>query len=267
MVPLGALIAALLLRWPLRQQLSFGQLYGYALIGYLLSPLLDACTSYGTHLAWPFSTRPVALSIVPIIEPVLTLSVLSTLILALVRRQPAFARVGCAVVAAVLLLGFVQHERALAVAHDNATARNHAPERIMVKPTLGNLLLWRSLYLVNGQIHVDAVRVGLPGNIRIYPGENAPKLDPQRDLGLPTQSRLSQDVERFIAFTDGLPVRHPSRPEFIGDARYAMLPTSIEPLWGIVLDPAAPDTHARFDTSRKLTPQIRARFLDMLLGR
>lgn len=74
-------------------------------------------------------------------------------------------------------------------------------------------------------------------------------------------------MQRFIAFADDLPVRHPSRPEMIGDARYAMLPTRIEPLWGILLDPHAPQAHVRFEVDRKLTAEIRARFTAMLLGR
>ena len=62
-------------------------------------------------------------------------------------------------------------------------------------------------------------------------------------------------------------MRHPRRPELIGDARYAMLPTSLEPLWGIVVDPSAPGGAVRFETGRKLTPEIRTRFVAMLLGR
>jgi len=46
-IPVGALIAALLL-WPLlRKRLGFRRIYGYALLGYATSGLLDACTSYG----------------------------------------------------------------------------------------------------------------------------------------------------------------------------------------------------------------------------
>jgi hypothetical protein len=46
-----------------------------------------------------------------------------------------------------------------------------------------------------------------------------------------------------------------------------MLPTSIEPLWGIVIDPAAPDQAPRFETTRRWSPEIRRRYTDMLLGR
>jgi inner membrane protein len=60
--------------------------------------------------------------------------------------------------------------------------------------------------------------------------------------------------------------RAPSRPELLGDVRYAMLPTSVEPLWGIVL-PADAEQPAEFVTNRGLTPGKRRSFVAMLLGR
>ena len=266
-VPLGALLAAALLWLVLRRWMSFAHLYAYAFIGYLLSPLLDACTSYGTHLLWPFAQRPLAWNIIAIIDPAFTLLLLGPLAFALMRRRPALARLGVALAGFVLMLGVLQHERASTLARELAASRGHVSERVLVKPTLANLVLWRSIYIAGDRIYVDAIRIGLPGNSRIYPGESAARLDPQRDLDLPSGSQLSRDVERFVVFTDGYPVRHPVRAEMIGDARYSMLPTSLEPLWGIVLDPAAPQGHARFETNRTLTPAVRRRFIDMLLGR
>jgi hypothetical protein len=45
------------------------------------------------------------------------------------------------------------------------------------------------------------------------------------------------------------------------------LPTSLEPLWGIVVDPAASGDAVRFESARRLTPEIRTRFVEMLRGR
>ena len=62
-------------------------------------------------------------------------------------------------------------------------------------------------------------------------------------------------------------VMHPERPEMLGDARFAMLPTRLRPLWGIV--PTAPNTGypAQFVTDRSMSGDDRKRFVDMLLGR
>ncbi len=43
--------ASLKILWPLlRKRLVFKKIYGFALLGYATSGLLDACTSYGTQL-------------------------------------------------------------------------------------------------------------------------------------------------------------------------------------------------------------------------
>jgi inner membrane protein len=137
---------------------------------------------------------------------------------------------------------------------------------LLVKPTIGNILLWRSIYIADGRVHADGVRAGLATSV--YRGESAVLFDPARDLAwAPPGSGARVQADRFIRFSDGFVARHPARPDFIGDARYAMLPTSIAPLWGIVYDGERPDAAMRFVTDRQLTPEMRGRFLNMLLGR
>ena len=266
MAPLGALLVAILVAALVRRRVPFARIYAYALLGYVLSPLLDACTSYGTHLLWPFVDRPIAWNVISIVDPVFTLLVSVALIFALKRSRPAFARAAIALAALVLAVGLVQHRRAADEAQALAASRGHLPKRLLVKPTLANMLLWRSLYVADGRLYVDAIRIGA-SDVRIYPGESAARFDNAHDLDLPRGSVLHRDVQRFLVFADHLAVRHPTRPQMIGDARYSMLPTSLEPLWGIVIEPVASDAHARFTTQRNLTPEIRRRFIDMLLGR
>jgi len=266
-VPVGALIAAALLWLTLRRRMAFASIYPYAFVGYLLSPLLDACTSYGTHLLWPFSERPIALGIIPIVDPIFTLLILIPLGLALRYRRAAVAWISLSGASLMLVLGYAQHERALDVARELAATRGHAPHRLLVKPTLGNIVLWRSVYIADDRIHVDAVRVAGPGRARVYPGTSAPRFDLATDSRSTPGSVLHQDIARFVRFTDGYPVQHPSRSDVIGDARYALLPNRMEPLWGIVLDPSSPHAHARFETFRTVTPALRRTFVAMLLGR
>lgn len=267
-IPLGALVAAALL-WPfLRRRLAFPRLYLYAFLGYALAGVLDACTSYGTHLLWPFSDERIAWSVIAIVDPVFTLLLLVPLAIGWRRRRPAAARLGLALAALYLALGAVQHQRALEAARELAASRGHRPERLIVKPTLANLVLWRSVYIDAGAAHADGVRVGLPGSVTIYAGESAVLVDASQPLpAAPAGSRSLADVQRFARFADGYAALHPAKPLVIGDVRYGMLPTSVTPLWGIELDAANPDAHARFVTERTLTPATRQRFVDMLLGR
>jgi inner membrane protein len=267
-IPVGALVATLFL-WPLlRRRLPFRRVYLYALLGYSLAGVLDACTSYGTHLLWPFSADRVAWSVISIVDPLFTLVLAAAVGGAFARGRSWSARCGLAVAAFYLLAGAVQQQRAEVLAHELAAARGHAPESLLVKPTIGNLLLWRSTYVADGRVHADGVRPGLLGPPRVYVGESAVLFDLERDLSwAPPGSRAHHDAARFVALSDGIVARHPRRPELIGDVRYGMLPTDIAPLWGIVLDPASADAPAAFVTDRTLSAEARERFVAMLLGR
>ena len=265
-VPIGALVAALIL-WPfLRTRLGFGRLYLFAFLGYSLSGVLDACTSYGTHLFWPLSGDRVAWNLIAIIDPVFTLALLTAVIVVLVKRTPHIAWVGLAFAGLYMSLGWIQQQRAGDAIQDLAEKRGHLVERLLVKPTLGNLLLWRTIYESGGAFHVDAVRAGI-ATTRIYPGGSADRVVSEQDLTtLPSGSMAVQDALRFAAFSDGFTAWHPERPTVLGDVRYSMSPTSLIPLWGIELNTDRPDAHARYLFFRELSRAGRSRFLAMLMG-
>lgn len=160
-VPLGALIAAAILWLFVRRRLSFSRLYLFCFLGYCLSGVLDALTSYGTHLFWPVSEGRVALNIISVIDPIFTLILLTAVIYAYKQHKTIVARIGLAIAAIYLVFGWTQLQRAEAVATTLAASRGHTVEQLIVKPTLGNLVLWRSIYETDGKFYVDAIRVGL----------------------------------------------------------------------------------------------------------
>ncbi len=88
-IPAGALLVALLL-WPafkaFGHRLALRRIYLYALLGCATSGFLDACTSYGTHLLWPFTGERIAWSIIPIFDPLFMLILGAALLFGL--RQP-----------------------------------------------------------------------------------------------------------------------------------------------------------------------------------
>ncbi len=266
-IPVGALIATLLL-WPLmRKRIELKKIYGYALLGYGTSGLLDACTSYGTHLLWPFSETRVAWSIIAIVDPVFSLLLLISLIIGFKYYKPLAPGVGLTLAGSYLLLGLWQHQSALETAFDLAEQRNHDVQRIIVKPTLANLVLWRSVYQSNDRFYVDAIRVGLVSN-RIYAGEAIEKFKFERDLPQIDQaSTLSNDVLRFSKLADGYVVPDPSRDKVLIDVRYSMLPNGVYPMWGIDLNTASVSEHAQFKVYRDRPENARDLFLAMLLGR
>ena len=269
-IPAGALLVALIL-WPafkaFGRPLGFRRIYLYAFLGCATSGLLDACTSYGTHLLWPFTGERIAWSIVPIFDPLLSLILGAAMFAGLRWRKTLPARIGLLLAAAYLSVGWLQHQRAEDAMRAIIVLRGHEAEKLTVKPTMGSLLLWRSIYRSGGIYHVDAVRAGMGGTVRVYPGNTARAFDQSRDL--PTLSRdsmLHHDIRRFDFFSDGYLALHPEDSGLLGDVRYAMLPTSTRPLWGIRLDMQHPQAHAQFETSRRMSQDEIDRFIGMLRG-
>lgn len=265
--PLGALLAAGAVWFALRRRVPYGVLWWAALAGFVSAILLDACTSYGTQLLWPFSDARHAWRIISVVDPLMTLILLAGVVTALKTASAVPAWIALAVALVYLGGGWLQRERAEAVVQALAATRGHAVDRIEVKPTLGNLLLWRSIYLNGSDFVVDAVRAGPFSSLVVYAGGSLRRITP-RELTppLPAGSAQAHDVARFERLSEGFLARHPDRPEVIGDVRYAMLPDSVRPLWGIAIDPARPDRHVEFLTFRDFTAQDRQRFLAMLRG-
>ncbi len=267
-VPLGALIAALIL-WPfVRNHLPFARLYLFSLLGYSLSGFLDACTSYGTYWLWPLLDERLSFNIISIVDPVFTLVLLVAMGISLKRRTRMAAVLGLILAGAYLLLGLAQHQRAESAAIDLATSRGHSVERLVIKPTLGNLILWRAVYRTEGWFYVSAVRVGPLSPPRLYPGDEIQAFMPERDIpSLARESVHYQDILRFIDFSAGFVAYHPTIPEVLGDVRYSMMPTSAKPLWGISLHKTQPSRHVGYAFYREMSQAERKRFIAMLMGR
>ena len=243
--PVGALFAAGGLWLLMRRHAAFRALYWPALAGYVSALLLDACTSYGTQLLWPFTDQRYAASIVAVVDPVVTLTLLLGVVFALRRATARPARAAIAVVVLYLGFGWLQRERAESFIEQAAASRGHAISRHEVKPTLGNLLLWRSVYLTGREYVVDAARVGLLSAPVLYPGAAVRRIEPI-DLVPPLtlNSVQAADVVRFANVSEGYMGRHPALPHVIGDVRYSILPDSTRPLWGIEVHPEREHEHA-----------------------
>ena len=268
-IPFGGLIVTLVLYFPFRAKwgISFSRLYVLTTLGFATHGLLDACTSYGTMLLWPFTNMRVAWNNVGIVDPVPTLTLTAAVIIAAVGYRRKVARAGLAFFLAYLLFGVLQHHRGLQAQEEILRTRGHEAKATTVKPTIGNLVLWRSIYEAGGRYYVDAIRVGMLGGTRVYPGESLEKLDVDRDFPqLPKDSVQFRDIGRFSWFSDGYLGRVPERPGVIGDVRFSLLPNEIEPLWGIAIDPARADQHVRYVTFRTVERGDWVKFFQMIKG-
>ena len=252
-IPVGGLICALALHWLVgrRWRPTFARTFLFCVLGYATHALLDTATSYGTMLFWPFSDARFSWSIVSIVDPLFTLPIVLLIVMAGLRRKPVLARLALAWAGLYLAVGALQHQAARTMADEIAASRGHTPLRLEVKPSFGNILVWKTIYETPDRFYVDAVRAGiLPREI---PGVSVPKLDPARDLPwLDPASQQARDIERFRWFSDGFVAKDPDHPNRVIDVRYSFLPNDVSALWSIELAPDAPPTaHVRYRTHRE----------------
>ncbi|MDQ8186702.1 metal-dependent hydrolase [Pelagicoccus sp. SDUM812002] len=268
-IPIGGLIAALVFLPLLRKRLKPVAIYLYSTIGYATAGLLDSCTSYGTQLLWPFSNARISWSIISIIDPLFTVPLLAMALLAVVKNRPIFGKSAAVFAIAYLSLGVIQNRRANSFLESIIANRGHEPAtRLTVKPSIANLVLWRSLYLYEGHYYVDAVRVGFFGENLIYPGSKLPAFDTQAALdSVKPSSPIADDLQRFEHFSEGYLAALPDEPSFITDLRYSAIPNSIAPLWGIDISNTNASGHAVFETRRDISQSERKAFVQMLTGR
>lgn len=262
--PLGAAVATLIL-WPvLRRHLTVFALYKAALAGYISACLLDVCTSYGTRLLWPLIPQSISLNWIAVIDPIFTLLIAGGLVLIL-RTRNLSQWFGLAAGVLYLAFGALQLHRVESAVRQWAASQALPVETILAKPTLGNLVLWRVLLANENKVQLIAVQAGISPP-QIYVGDQAELLDPATLL-LPENSRAYKDVQRFHRVSEGYLVTIDGAEDHIGDLRYAMLPTSVEPLWGIVIDKQYPERETRAFTRRDSSPHVRDAFMRMLTGR
>ena len=80
-IPFGALIVSAFYYFFLKNKFTFKRIYLISFSAYGTHGLLDACTSYGTLLYWPFSNERVAWNLISVIDPVFTITLILFLFL------------------------------------------------------------------------------------------------------------------------------------------------------------------------------------------
>lgn len=267
-IPFGALLCAMVFYPFAKKKLSFIQVYLFSFLGYATHGLLDACTSYGTQLFWPFSDERVAWNIVSIIDPLFTIPILILVLFSAFKHKIHYARIAFIYAIVFLSLGLLQKQRAENAAIVLAKQRGHTNERIHVKPSFANRHVWKIIYEHDGRYYVDAVK--LLWNVEIISGTSIAKLDIKRDYPwLILNSQQSKDIERFRWFSDDYLAVNPQDPDTIIDVRYSFIPNHIKMMWGIELNKKYSnqniiDKHVKFRIYNKVSKSTRKEFLEIL---
>ncbi|MFN7139780.1 MAG: metal-dependent hydrolase [Limisphaerales bacterium] len=201
---------------------------------YLSHCLLDASTTYGTQLFWPFTRQRYGWDFIAVVDPMFTIPLGIALFIGLKKQSRKFVATGLLLSAIYISLGATQRARAASIQEELAAQRGHKIERSEVMPTLANLMVWRSLYLADGYLHSDRIRVGLFAANTYREGTSLP-LVTAADLK-PLEQRGNEQIrafDRFNWFSDGWVARSPFDAEVLGDMRYSISTEAFDPIWGI----------------------------------
>ena len=265
-IPIGSFFVALFIFPFVRGLMSLRMVYIASFLGYATHGLLDACTSYGTQLFWPFSDQRVTWNNISIVDPIFTVPIVILLAIAITKRKRIFSFIAIGWIIFYLSLGFIQYERTLSAAMDLANSRGHNAERMTLKPSFGNLILWKSIYQHEETYYVDAIRTVHSSTWCL--GESIEMFDYQYHLpSLDKDSQQAKDIERFRWFSQDY-LGYDDKNSLVTDIRYSMIPNQIAPMWGLVIDTEQSiDDHATWWTSRSLDQSQLDLFKEMLSGK
>lgn len=242
-IPFGGLIIATLL-WLIfyRNKISYSAIYLFTTLGYATHGILDSLTSYGTSLFWPISNTRISLNMISIIDPVFTSVLLIILIVTLIKKSPEAAIYGLLIASSYLSFGYYQKHQINNFMHFIANSRGHEIERMLIKPTIGNNILWRSVYQSDNYYYVGAVRKTPFSGFLFKDGGRVNTID--SNIIFPEfleNSRQRNDIKKFAYFSQDYIYLLPGEGNLIGDLRYSTLPYDLRTLWAIKVNP---DTNA-----------------------
>ena len=248
-IPVGGLIAAL--PWLLRRTEPdrLGVLLATT-VGYATHALLDAFTSYGTLLWWPFSDQRVAWNWISIVDPLFTVPLLVGVWLSRRRDHRRPAVVALAMAAFYMSLCGVQRWRVLTAQDRIIASRGHTAERREVFPLFLNNVRWRALYVHDGRLWADAIHASWFGQPSVYvPGTSEPLVE-EDDLppSVLADATTRAGVRLFKWFaSDRLMLEPAPAPGTtrVCDTRYSMVPEGFRPMFCLDLTPGAEEAIKR----------------------
>ena len=265
-IPIGALIVTFFSRILFKKYLSWGETYFFSLLGFATHGLLDACTSYGTQLLWPFSDERISWNYISVVDPFLTIPIILAIIFAIIMKNKYLTLFGILYILIYLTFGAIQENCAEFVGKFIANLGGHNGKNLTAKPSLGNLFLWKTIYEDSGFYYVDAVR--LFANSEYCQGTKIKKLDLLNDFSeLDKKSQQYKDIKRFNWFSQGY-LGKGIDENIITDVRYSAVPNEVDGLWGIRINLNKPASdHIDWVVNRRNYLEKWKRFFDLLLGK
>ena len=237
-IPLGGLLVALAFLPFKRFRQHWRITLLAAIIGYATHGLLDACTSYGTVLLWPFSEKRIAWDIISIIDPFFTFPLILGLVWTLVFKSRKGVIAGLFVAGSLLIFNSWQHHRALTMMDTYARQQHLNLTKVRAFPALGSSTHWRVAAYTNKHWLIANVSTPLLQNGVVSVWGYFPAFH-QADLPgyVYRTGQQFRDFSVFDWFTDGYLITTSKQPLVLVDARYLSGPHPVFGLWGIEFNP------------------------------
>ena len=216
---------------------------------------------------WPFYQNRISFDNISIIDPLFTLPLIILLITALIKNKQKLAKYALIYAFCYLSLGYVQKIRVKNFLHDLAISNQQEINSIKLNPTIGNIILWRTVYSSNNKYYINAIRQPLFGKAKIYQGPIIEKLTLAKlTQNLASNSILYHDIIRFYNFSQGFIYYNSDKKDIIADLRYGTLPNNLSSLWGIKINITKPEQHAKYFFLRNFNSETKRNFKAMILG-
>ena len=266
-VPFGSLIVAFFLYLFFLKKKDFKTIFIFTTLGFLSHGFLDSCTSYGTSLFWPFSESRVSWNIISVIDPIYTFILFVFLILSFILKSSNLIKLGFCMSFLYLGYGLGKHMNVEKLISKLARDRGHKIERLLLNPTIGNVILWRSVYQYKNNYFIDAVYVPFVGKSKLKEGTSVGVINKETVFPEISKDSLQRnDIRKFSYFSQDFVFLHPDFKNTIADLRYGTLPHDYRSLWGIEVDPNENEKHVIFKKLRNFKNEHYKKFWEMLNG-
>lgn len=240
-IPFGALLVTLALMLFKRFRTCWQLTFIAALIGYSTHGLLDAFTSYGTLLYWPFSDKRVSWDIVSIVDPFVTIPLILGLIWTRKFNSAKGLWVSLSFVGLFFISNGVQHQRALNQLDKYASTHQLHFDRMRAYPKLARSTQWLGIATAGTQLYAFNILTPLWHHAQIDKANQyllfAPYLLADN---IKKSSQLMQDLAIFSWFSDHYLIVIKEHPLVLGDGRFLLGENASKVLWAIQFDPNKP---------------------------
>lgn len=231
-IPLGGLLVALFFLCFSRYRTNWKITVGSAFMGYATHGFLDALTSYGTVLLWPWSYKRFSWDVIAIIDPLFTIPLILGTVWSVIHKKQIGVMFGLVYASFFLLFNSIQHHRAIHSMEVFAKKHQLNVTRIRAIPELASSTNWRVITknrqcLLIAEAYTPIFKrdsLITLAQVPLFTYDNLSNFTPEQ----------KSDLALFSWFSDDYVINAKQAPLTLADGRYTIGNNhSLYSLWGI----------------------------------